>query len=160
MTELQAQRKAAVRLAADSLTVQGMTAIINLDTWEADNWMFNMDWLHDEEDEEDEEMEGRPNWENAIEIESLEAFESFEIMQDFVCNELPKGRFQQMMERVLEGRKPFANFNHQIHNSEYREAWFAYRLDRLEAHVKTLVVLKWKGGMCSEEDKEEFYPTE
>lgn len=159
MTELQENRRKALRQAADCLTVQGFTAIINLDTWEVREGVNRFfDFGMTDEEEEKSELD-QPNWENQIEIEHLESFESFEIMEDFVLYELPKGRFQQMMERVLEGRKPFANFNHQIHTSEYRELWFAYRLNRLEAHVKTLVVLRLKGGSCSEEDKEAFYPT-
>lgn len=61
---------------------------------------------------------------------------------------------------LFEGRKPFANFNHQIHNSDFREDWFTYRQKRLEKHVKGLIVLHLKGGMCSEEDLEAFYPEE
>lgn len=157
MTDLQEKRKEAVRQAADMLTVPGFTAVINLDSWEVDSWMYDMDTLTDEEYEELEAT--RPNWEHTLEIAPLEAFESFRIMEGFVDYTLPKGRFQGMMARVLQERKPFAHFNNQIHNSEYREAWFAYRLKRLEVYVKTLVVLELKGGSCNEEDEEEFYPS-
>lgn len=75
-------------------------------------------------------------WENCIEIEPLESHESFKIMERFV------GRLENVdrkeasyLWRALKGKKPFANFNHQIHNSEYREDWFAFRQKELEGYV-------------------------
>jgi calcineurin-like phosphoesterase family protein len=73
-------------------------------------------------------------WDKCIEIEPLESHESFEIMADFV-NRLKGGREAEKLVQALNGHKPFANFNHQIHNSKYRDDWFALQQRALEKHV-------------------------
>lgn len=153
MTPLQELRRKAIRETAEWLTVQDMYIYINLDTWEVCAQMKSSYY-------DDNEEESKPDWENKIVMEPLEAPELFKIMQRFVFYELPEGKFQRMMEMVLELKKPFANFNHQIHNSQYMDKWFSYRAGKLEEYVKSLVVLHLKGGMCDKNDLEEFYPTE
>jgi hypothetical protein len=95
----------------------------------------------DEEDEEGKTLDkDNPfymkhlKWDKCIEIEPLKSHESFEIMADFV-NQLKSGRETDKLIQALNGHKPFANFNHQIHNSKYRDDWFAFRQRALEKHV-------------------------
>jgi hypothetical protein len=73
-------------------------------------------------------------WEQCVEITPPESHESFEIMENFV-NQLESGREANRLAQALSGRKPFANFNHLIHNSEYRDDWFAFRNRQLEKYV-------------------------
>lgn len=73
-------------------------------------------------------------WDNCITIEPLDSRESYEIMESFV-NHLKDKKEASKLSQALNGRKPFANFNHQIHNSDYREDWFAFRQKELEKYV-------------------------
>ena len=73
-------------------------------------------------------------------FETLESSESFEIMEDFV-NQLTAGSFQTKLEKVLSNPKPFKNFNHLIHESDFREDWFVFRRNALETHIKELLEL-------------------
>lgn len=73
-------------------------------------------------------------WEKCIIIEPLESGESYRIMERFV-NLLPDNKEAGYLVRALNGKKPFANFNYQIHNSKYRDQWFAFRQKELEDYV-------------------------
>ena len=57
-------------------------------------------------------------------IEKMESSVFFRIMADFAEN-IEDKRDNQFFVRVLNDHKPMANFNHHIHQSNYREAWFA-----------------------------------
>src|SRR5687768_10392364 len=70
------------------------------------------------------------NREKYIEIESMDSSESFRVMEDFVLS-LENNSVKVRLLQAIEGRKPFANFKHQIENSgEYREQWFTFRRNR------------------------------
>lgn len=73
-------------------------------------------------------------WENRVEIEPPESHKSFEIMEDFV-NQLKNKKEAYKLTQALNGHKPFANFNRIIHNSDYRDEWFAFRQKELERYV-------------------------
>jgi len=65
-----------------------------------------------------------------IEIDSMESSDSFRVMEDFALS-LPEGATKIRLLTVLEGHKPFANFNHQIHNAgKEREQWFKLRREQ------------------------------
>lgn len=88
------------------------------------------DWIKDEEKWENPELK----WENCITVEPLESHDSFAIMERFV-RQLPENRESDKLWTALNGKKPFANFDHLIHNSKYREDWFAFRQKELEKYV-------------------------
>jgi hypothetical protein len=94
--------------------------------------------MFDEDDEESEEENEfgltYMKWEKCIEIEPLESHESFKIMENFV-NHLKSGKEADRLAQAVNGHKPFANFNHLIHDSQYRENWFAFRQRELEKQV-------------------------
>jgi hypothetical protein len=103
----------------------------------------NEDDSEDEEDNDEKRDEESPEnesgltymkWDKCIKIEPLESHESYEIMEKFL-NQLKPGKETDRLLQAISGRKPFANFNHQIHNSKYREDWFAFRQKELEKHV-------------------------
>ena len=55
-------------------------------------------------------------------------------MEQFVAT-LPESRISSMLSEALSERKPFRHFNHIIHQSDEREAWFAFRQKCLENYV-------------------------
>ncbi len=83
------------------------------------------------------------DWEEAVdlveenpsayrEIHSMPSRESFLVMQEFVENEVSDREVQARLIQALEGRKPFANFKQQVHNSgSFRELWFAFHKKKL-----------------------------
>lgn len=71
---------------------------------------------------------------NTISIEPPDSHITFPFMEDFVTT-LPASRTRAELERALSNRKPFRNFNGIIHNSEFREEWFAFRQKGFESYV-------------------------
>jgi uncharacterized protein UPF0158 len=83
--------------------------------------------------EEIDKVHGNPDY---ISIESMETSDSFEVMEDFALS-LAEGTTKIRLITALEGYKPFANFNHQIHQSAAeREQWFQFRTERIMQWVK------------------------
>lgn len=74
------------------------------------------------------------DWEQTITINPPESSESFSFMEQFVAT-LPESRISSMLSEALSERKPFRHFNHIIHQSDEREAWFAFRQKCLENYV-------------------------
>lgn len=66
------------------------------------------------------------NIEDYIKIEPMESNRSFRVMADF-SEQLENEQFQEKLFRVLNKSKPFRNFNYLIHDSDYREDWFAFK---------------------------------
>ena len=81
----------------------------------------------DPEDWEEAIGKVKKNKKKFIEIEAMTSSDSFKVMEEFI-ESLDNNDTKIRLVTALEGRKPFANFNHQIHNSnEYRELWFAFK---------------------------------
>jgi len=67
---------------------------------------------------------------NYIEIEKMNSTQSFDIIEEFI-DTLQNSSTKIRLLRAIEGRKPFANFKHQIENSgPERELWFAFRREK------------------------------
>lgn len=119
----------------------GTLEIIDIPQAIADNMMF-------EEDEEIEENEDNHSyadmkrilrdWEQTITISPPESSESFSFMKQFV-DKLPGSRLSKILSEALFGRKPFRHFNSIIHQSDEREAWFAFRQKCLENYVAEML---------------------
>lgn len=62
-------------------------------------------------------------------------------MEQFV-NSLSEGRIYKRLSDALSGRKPFANFNNIIHQSDERENWFAFRQSCLERYVTEAIAFE------------------
>ena len=86
----------------------------------------------DEDDWIQETNKVNSNPEAYIEIERMTAFESFQVMEDFANNIKDNWISRQLIE-ALEGKKPFAHFNHCIHNmpDHYKKAWFSFRQEKM-----------------------------
>ncbi len=83
--------------------------------------------------EEIDKVDSNPDY---IGIVNMESSDSFQVMQDFALS-LPEGATKIRLITALEGYKPFANFNHQIHNTvAEREQWFQFRTQRMIEWIK------------------------
>ena len=78
------------------------------------------------------------DWEQTITINPPESEVSFSFMESFV-DSLPESRIRVMLSDALSGRKPFRHFNHIIHQSSEREAWFAFRQRCLKNYVARIL---------------------
>ena len=139
-----------VKEAADSLSA-AMVCYINPGTLEKidiphsviDTMIFD-----DEENEENEMGEDDPfyadmkrikrDWEQSITITPPESHESFSFLEQSI-NTRPQSRTRKALSGALSGRKPFSHFNHIIHQSDEREAWFAFRQKCLEKYVAEIL---------------------
>src|SRR6185312_10874409 len=144
-----------VKDTADSLSA-GLVCYINLSTLEKidipqsiiDTGMFDEEGKEENEDNVEEEdlfyadiKRINRDWKETITINPPESGESFSFMERFV-NKLPKSRFSKMLLEALSGRKPFRHFNHIIHQSDEREAWFAFRQKCLENYAAEILADK------------------
>lgn len=121
----------------------GMTCFVNTETFE----MEDVPALLVDDPEEFEGLVGEtsesmglkyPIWKNFIRIEPITSHESFMIMEDFTAA-MPNSEMKQQLAEALRHRKPFANFQHIIHNSEIRQDWFDFKKAYLEKYVKDLL---------------------
>ena len=72
----------------------------------------------------------KKNRKKFIEIEGMNSSESFKVMEEFL-HSLEDNSTKLRLLRALEGHKPFANFKHQIENSDHeRQLWFAFRREK------------------------------
>jgi hypothetical protein len=129
-----------VRRIADGLSANCI-CYFNPDTLEVEDIFKDLldERIFEAEEEDEESSENEFNltfmkWDKCIRIEPLESRESYEIMEKFV-NQLNPDRETDRLQQAISGHKPFANFNHQIHNSKYRDDWFAFRQKELEKYV-------------------------
>jgi len=150
-----AQYASLVKDTADSLSA-GLVCYINPVTLEKieipqsiiDTMMFDEEDEEDQDEEEDEPFYAdlkriNRDWEKTITISPPESRESFSFMEQFV-DSLPESRLSKMLMEALSGRKPFRHFNSIIHQSDEREAWFAFRQKCLENYVaETLAGRLW-----------------
>lgn len=127
----------------------GLVSFVNTETLEVKDMpkeIYSDLLFEEEDDEENEESEKSvknaytdeiftlPKWKDYITIEPLESSEAYHIMEDFVDN-LPGGKEKNILSNAINGKKPFANFNNLIHQSEWREFWFEFRDRMYEKYV-------------------------
>jgi hypothetical protein len=164
MTEEQEKRRNAVMTVAELIVEKGVWTYVNIDTWEVQHRFENEDYFFERdprtERKNNEVREIIRTWKRKFTFRPMNSSESYRIMKEFIENQLPAGEFQDIMKQILVGPKPFADFNHKIHVSEFKNAWFEYKKNYLEQYVKTLFVTQLNGGApCTKEDLETFYPS-
>ncbi|TAJ14745.1 hypothetical protein DMA11_04210 [Marinilabiliaceae bacterium JC017] len=74
------------------------------------------------------------NWETYLTIEPLRSHDSFKIMEAF-ADEMEDSALQQELFNALNRRRPFAHFKAIIDDSPFRQAWFDFKQQKLEAYV-------------------------
>lgn len=115
----------------------GLISFVNTETWEVDGMPREI--YSDISLKEDDEGYGEETtdtcsdgifsfqkWIDYITIEPMESSEAYHIMEYFV-NYLPRGNMKDILNNAIIGKKPFANFNNFIHQSEYRDLWFEFK---------------------------------
>lgn len=75
------------------------------------------------------------NWERYIKFEPLTSHEAFNIMEAFALQLDDNEKGRPRLINALKNRKPFANFNHIVHNCHLREEWLAFKQEWLEKEV-------------------------
>jgi phage pi2 protein 07 len=72
-----------------------------------------------------------------IEIEAMNSTESFRVMEAFTKTVKDKWIASRLLE-ALEGKKPFAHFNHCIHNmpDQHKKAWFSFKQERMVEFIQ------------------------
>jgi uncharacterized protein UPF0158 len=93
-------------------------------------------------DWKDEIGKVKKNRKKFIEIENMNSSESFKVMEEFVYS-LDDNSTKIRLLTALEGQKPFANFKHQIENSDHeRQLWFVFRREKNIQWVKNQLNLE------------------
>lgn len=123
----------------------GMVCFLNPDTLETDTYpvevLSEIDAFESEESRERmQDLYGWDelkflDWETTIEFSPLPSHESFRIMEAFAERLNEDKKTQSQLIDALNRRKPFANFNHIIHNSDWRESWFDFKQKWMENEV-------------------------
>jgi len=68
------------------------------------------------------------NWNDYERFEKMDSSKAFRVMEDFV-DSLDNDDLNKRFEYALSRPKPFRNFKYEIDQSEYRQAWFDFRLN-------------------------------
>lgn len=125
-----------VRQIAENLDC-GLTCYLNPETLEIEDLPKDLD-----DPEEYELMTGEPydemfkhqQWDKCIIVEPPESRESFKIMERFV-DEVDDNSLRNRLIDALNKRRPFANFKQLAETSRFRQAWFDFKQQQLEAMV-------------------------
>ena len=76
------------------------------------------------------------NFDDYIPFIPMESRDSFRVMEDFI-KEVEDKEFHKRLIWALNRRSPFRNFKDEIdYNGDYRERWFAFKLEKNIAWVK------------------------
>lgn len=119
----------------------GFTCLLNPQTLELERTTEDELMMVDDH-EEFEQMNGvkwedafkHETWDKCISIEKPHSHEGFQIMENFT-DQLKDNSLQNRLQNALNNRKPFANFNYIIHDSDYRDEWFSFKQQWLEKWV-------------------------
>ncbi len=79
-----------------------------------------------------QEIENEPD--KYVQLEAMTSNDSYRVMEAF-AHQVEDKVMQGRLLATLEGYKPFANFKHQIDNSNIREDWFTFKQQKLEEFV-------------------------
>lgn len=104
------------------------------------------------EDDEDPAQEALNNPDKYVPVEPVAPSQAFRVMADFAESVKDK-HMQQRLTDALNGRKPFANFNHLVHTTNVREQWFDFK-----NNAYTEMAKEWIEENASQELKEKIKP--
>ncbi len=143
---MKTKREALLKI-ADALTVSPVVAI-NPGTFEFLD--FNHDptapFIEEIDAEFEQKMydadvkrfeEVKQKWPRHVLIERISSRESYRFMEDFV-ETLQDNDIKKQLYRVLDGRRPFANFKNRLADIDHDllEAWYTYQAERSADWVK------------------------
>lgn len=124
-----------LRSIADELDC-GLDVYLNTETLETISIPdFDRQAYAEEEVWEDVQKEISEIEDKAIKFTPMDSYKAYRIMEDFV-DTLKDKRLQNLLWKKLSMRKPFHNFSYEIDRSDYREEWFAFKLQAYIKYVK------------------------
>jgi len=107
----------------EALSMNSMRCFINQETMEVEIHAGEYDY--DVTGEGDTAQEALDNPDKYLPVESVSTREAFRVMEDFV-EAVHDKHMKQRLTDALNGRKPFANFNHLVHTTNVRQQWFDF----------------------------------
>lgn len=116
----------------EALSMNNNRCFIDRETMKVETYAGEDDYMLS--DEEDSAQEALDNTERYLPVELVSSREAFSVVADFV-ETVDDPDMQQRLADALNGRKPFANFNHLVHTTKVREQWLT---------LKTGHTLKWQ----------------
>ncbi|MFR9543585.1 MAG: UPF0158 family protein [Rikenellaceae bacterium] len=125
----------------------GMICIINLDTGEYETLLGDSyDSFWDDDDPLREEItEKTDSWENSTTIEPPHSGLSFRFMEQFTEEIVREGSdLQESLYKAISKGKPFRNFKAIIDCSDYRQAWFTFKAERMIEYVNSELPINCK----------------
>jgi hypothetical protein len=117
----------------------GMKVYINRNTYEIRSVMDWEDSNGDTEEWENEEEKILEEWEDFAVVTKMESWEAFRVMEDFMV-EVQDERMKKDLIRILEKKRPFANFKAVVESSVLHENWFAYRANAMLEYIKEQLI--------------------
>lgn len=132
----------------EALSMNNSRCFINQETLEVEIHAGEYDY--EVTGEEDTAEEALNNPDKYFPVEPVSPREAFRVMADFVETVHDK-HMQQRLTDALNGRKPFANFNHLVHTTKVREQWFDFK-----NRAYTEMVKEWIEENVSQELKEKI----
>ncbi|HEX8459973.1 MAG TPA: UPF0158 family protein [Segetibacter sp.] len=108
----------------EALSMNNMRCFLNSETLEVEVNPGEDSYFIDDDD--DPAQEALDNPEKYVPIEPVSPREAFRVMENFVGTIKDK-HMRQRLTDALNGRKPFANFNHLVHTTVVREDWFDFK---------------------------------
>jgi len=113
----------------------GMKIYINRETYEIKPILDWEDSIGDTDVWEEEEESIVEEWADFAVVTKMESWEAFRVMEDFL-GEVQDEELQQDLVRILERKRPFANFKAVVESSAYRENWFDFRSKASQIYIK------------------------
>ncbi len=107
----------------EAMSMNNLRSYINIETMEVEMYPSEDHFF---DDEEDLAVEAENNPAKFIPVETVSSREAFKVMEDFV-DTVADQVMQQRLIDAINGRKPFANFNHLVHTTSAREQWFDFK---------------------------------
>ena len=108
----------------------GNLCFLNTITGDFEYHPAEMDLFPDEESPWQEVIDKlENNWSDYIRIEPMNSNQSFVVMESF-ADQLEADGFRKKLLAALSRPKPFRNFNHLIHESDFRQEWFDFQQER------------------------------
>ena len=75
------------------------------------------------------------DFDNYVKVSKMDSIQSFRVMERFT-DQIDSILFREKAENILSRPKPFWNFKNLIEQSEFRQAWFDFRLNENMEWVK------------------------
>ena len=108
----------------EAIAMNNTRSLINLETLQVE---FHLDKdSYDVTGVEEMDEEILEDSQKYLLVETIGSREAFTVMEEFVQTVKDK-QMQQRLTNAINGKKPFAHFNHLVHTTDVRERWFEFK---------------------------------